>query len=1291
MIRVFVSSISKGFSEARRQIIADLRKAGYDVGAMEQFGAQAPMPIEVCLRETRKADVVVLIVGPCYGSLLPQGISFTHAEFREARGHGIPVLAFCVPAKADLPAEEKQQLTDFLTEVGSTATYDSLGIDESLERLSPRVLAALSAARDRGELGSRFSLFQQFPRFFAPQLGGTNAIFNHEGQLVGRDAPLRRVVDFINGSEALLLLKAPGGCGKSRLLLEAAKSVGTDPNSPRVFFVDAGVQWSAEDINRLPVVPTVLVFDDAHRRPDLDRLIAACQQHNEWIRCIVSCRPSAVGVVKPLVSQLIAGTDPPDLELPALSKEEAETLARYCLGQQLQHLAERLVRLADRNPLVIRVGARCIADKLVAPEILERTPEVFRSLVLDRLLDDPGLKQGDAQARRRILEVISAIGPVAAEGDGFVSKISAIAGVPNHELRRLLAALERAGFLLRRGQVVRVSPDVLSDHLLYRAAVDENGKPTGFIEAMIKDFAPDLLENILGNAAELDWRAAATANHESVLTTTWRDMMACLPQATYSQRTKLVKQLKRAAVFAPVEVLRFVDWLTDHPDAPPDEQLAIWGLEDSPDSLIEALTETFAFIATHPDYTKRCVGRLWEFAVRDDRPTNPIPGHPRRQLQDLLKYEWRSDWRSPNAVQVTTIEVLIDRLRDPTRTVETGWAIAVLGTALHRIGEANESNRRQFSIRQFSLGKFLDLIDDRRKAVIGCLKDLAFGTRPAEAAAALHEVAGLLRSPRGAFGNELDSEEIVAWQVEAEGAISLLQEIATSATTEVVRYIARRALREVPRQNWPELTPILDNALKNCPPVPSEQLYDLLMGAPWEEQLDSFDEEERRVSEACDLAARTFWQQHGSADAVVRNFLAGVDTMRSVSDRGHTNSGRLICSIVASSPDRGEAIIQEFLAAGEQGWPFLRPALCRLHDFRPQIAQALANDLCNSPEELLRAYGVDAMQFMVDGAQDPAAILELARRLSRDSAIEVRRATPKLIRRFRSQAPAEALKILTGIEWDEDLSLACAVLDVLHPTFGIDPNALSDGDVDTLLSRIANLPSLEGRAHDVLDFISVASTKRPRQTIEMLLHRIRASDERKGRRGADQSTPIPYNGHGLTLPGLQSSADYQDLLRLIRDAVHGAGSMARFWLPELFHRAATDINVGLLVLQEWVRTGEDAKLVGVAHLLRGFDHGMVFSAHEFIAELLEAAAGCGGECLDRTRSELFSLAISGIFGSSPGEPAPRHLNDKAEALKLAQQYATSTPTADFYNDLVEYAESSIQREMQRWDEEGEDE
>ena len=369
-IKTFVSSVSAQLESPRSQIIQDLSKAGYDVSAMERFGAQPTVPLDVCLRELRSSDIVILLVGPRYGSMLPQGISYTHAEYREAQGAGVPVIAIRIPDDAGLDDEERTQLEVFAAEVGSATTYDSLAPGESLKRISPKVLYALTKARDRGDIGHRFSVFQEYERYFRPQLLQGGALFTHRGPFVGREQELEQIQSFFDGSEPLLILEAPGGSGKSRLLLEAAKAASQRAGTARIYFADHSASWSASDINLLPATsPAIVVFDDGHRRPDLDRIVAACRQHNEAIRYLVSCRPSAIPIVNPLVSSLITAGGPVELKLPSLPKPDAKMLAEQYLGDSLRHLAGRLVVVADRNPLVVCGGARCIAEERVPPEV----------------------------------------------------------------------------------------------------------------------------------------------------------------------------------------------------------------------------------------------------------------------------------------------------------------------------------------------------------------------------------------------------------------------------------------------------------------------------------------------------------------------------------------------------------------------------------------------------------------------------------------------------------------------------------------------------------------------------------------------------------------------------------------------------------------------------------------------------------------------------------------------------------------------------------------------------------
>lgn len=120
------------------------------------------------------------------------------------------------------------------------------------------------------------------------------------------------------------------------------------------------------------------------------------------------------------------------------------------------------------------------------------------------------------------------------------------------------------------------------------------------------------------------------------------------------------------------------------------------------------------------------------------------------------------------------------------------------------------------------------------------------------------------------------------------------------------------------------------------------------------------------------------------------------------------------------------------------------------------------------------------------------------------------------------------------------------------------------------------------------------------------------------------------------------------------------------------------------------QSDEAERISRASDLLRGFDHSFVFTSDEFIAELLSAAARNGQECLDSVRSDLFAIAISGVHSSAPGQPAPRYLSDKASAQELVKKYATVRPVRSFYEGIIEYAESSIERDSIRWEEEGDD-
>ena len=81
---VFVCSTFDDLEQEREAVLDAIRRVQSRHNAMEFFGARPGRPIDVCLEEVRKSDLLVVIVGLKYGSLPPgMGISYSQAEYEE--------------------------------------------------------------------------------------------------------------------------------------------------------------------------------------------------------------------------------------------------------------------------------------------------------------------------------------------------------------------------------------------------------------------------------------------------------------------------------------------------------------------------------------------------------------------------------------------------------------------------------------------------------------------------------------------------------------------------------------------------------------------------------------------------------------------------------------------------------------------------------------------------------------------------------------------------------------------------------------------------------------------------------------------------------------------------------------------------------------------------------------------------------------------------------------------------------------------------------------------------------
>ncbi len=272
---VFVCSTFSDLSQEREGVLDAIRRLKLQHDSMEFFGARAEQSIETCLQEVRASDVLVVIVGHRYGTIVPDlGISYSEAEYAEGfrlkkpcliymRDDNVPILPRHMerdPEKLKLLERWKETLQSRHT----VATFQDGG------RLAVQVTADLArTVQDLEEVAKvgelrPLPLPERVQGFFPgiePALSSvplTSRPFL-QIELVGRDAEQRWLRET---AEDRLLTGHPGS-GKTYLLASLAR------DGWGLFVVSDDIDRVAEEVQARS--PKVLIVDDAHFRLELLR------------------------------------------------------------------------------------------------------------------------------------------------------------------------------------------------------------------------------------------------------------------------------------------------------------------------------------------------------------------------------------------------------------------------------------------------------------------------------------------------------------------------------------------------------------------------------------------------------------------------------------------------------------------------------------------------------------------------------------------------------------------------------------------------------------------------------------------------------------------------------------------------------------------------------------------------------------------------------------------------------------------------------------------------------------
>lgn len=457
-----------------------------------------------------------------------------------------------------------------------------------------------------------------------------NSLFFHPHKFHGPPDGLDALLAALENADArVIVLQAVGGAGKSRLLLELARRLGSGEKPRRVLFFNPG---SADRELHLEFFDcdAVLVFDDAHLWPQEHvRLLGAAKRH-PGTQIVLATRPHLTAHLTHDARSL--GFDPGAISSPiTLPPVWPAPAIRRLLFEELPGLDEddlrQLVQAADGSPLVATFAAQLIRHKKLTSKEALGTPDLLGE-ILDRFARDnfESLASQTPQSDWfRLVELLSALSPFQPTSAATEAAAKFLGWTPDAVHRRI-ELLIKSGLVQESDSRLRVWPDIFSDYLVQKACVTEKLGVTPFARDLPRHFSWQEFPNLLRNFALAAWRIGATDKDaaEGITAALVGDFRKTFDLASWRERIAMLGHWSQCAYFLPEHTLALARQTLDQTETPPDP-FRPWAASsisqvEARSWILDQVPPLLATVAAHypGERQKRALDYLWE--LRRERP-----------------------------------------------------------------------------------------------------------------------------------------------------------------------------------------------------------------------------------------------------------------------------------------------------------------------------------------------------------------------------------------------------------------------------------------------------------------------------------------------------------------------------------------------------------------------------------------------------------------------------------------------------------------------------------------------
>ena len=1121
--------------------------------------------------------------------------------------------------------------------------------------------------------------------FFRPFLS-ESALFNHTWQLVGRSDHIRETHEFMQSPQQnVAILVGRGGIGKSKILHALAESFDAEHEGMALWFMAEGVHLTPDGADHMPYQPCVVVVDDAHRRGDLPALLALSRQRRHATKLILACRPQGIGYLKSQLTE--GGFDVREVvELPnvkELSRSEVTVLGRQALGAEFEHLAEQLAEATWDCPLVTVVGGQLLAQKAIPPDLLERDEE-FRDTVLARFGDVLVGEVGDRvdpKLCKSLLNLISAIQPIRLDNEKALDSEADFLGIDRPRLLLSLGVLEDVGVLLRRGNTLRIVPDVLADHILHQVSVTPQGQKTGYTDTVFHQFASLCPTEVLRNLSELDWRLRHSDTQASdLLNDVWQSIEQGFQDASNSVRCRILGILEDISVHQPEKTLELVEYAIRNPATTAEDPEWSKVYQFTHSDVLRELPTLLRRISYTLDFIPSCFSLLWELGRDDARQLNSNPDHATRVLADLASY----DIGKPFVVSHLMLDALEKLFEAPRVHEHLHSPLDILDPMLAKTGHSTRSEGHSLSFRPFSL-KDADAKSIRQRSlslVVSCLyaNDLRVSLR------ALQSLESALREPVAVFEMKISDEDREQWRPEQLEILTHIGDLARCSTEPVVLLRIKEVLWWHRTYSASEIVRGRTDALVSSMPESFElSLTQELMDPFHSRDLlpderegdDGYNRQQQRIEQTQRALVAELISRSENANVAYSTL---TDRIQAMTDAGVRPEPQVLLGILGDSDPEIAGGICDIIVDNPDAElaPYLQTLLSNVRIWDAERARTISQRILERGSNVL-CYGL-SVSYQSKGWAEKATAqdIENIRKLLDHEDLRVRAMGIGSLGALAEAHQRVAVDLAKDVDLAGSDALASQLCRLFFGGWGIPFSELTADDLKVILSKLEEVPDIED--YPINDFLVKASERDAAAVIGLLLKRIARSDNEKLEYRA-----LPILGFNRQLTGLVTSPDQEDLLREIRDASLKPGWAVERSIPQLFREVSSGFEsvVSLKVLNEWINSGDPAMIESAAHLVSGAPAGFVFKHVDFVENLLDCAHAMSYDIYRRVGGHLMSSALTGTRSGTPGQPMTEDVAIQDQATAVASQFDAGSPAYRLYASLAESAEKSIRDDLLR--------